>query len=75
MVAVESFDVIICKLNYQQEFGLITLLKTNKNSKISLYSAVLPLYLVISLRVKGNRELLLNVKEITKQQPEFHNKN
>lgn len=53
LVATDILDVIIYKLSYWQEPIPIVLLEIDKNSKINLSNAVLPLCLTIYLRVKS----------------------
>ena len=50
------------------------LLKFDDDSKVGVYGAVLPFGLIVCLRVKGGQEALFDVKEVTKQWPEFCSK-
>ena len=52
MTITSVFAIIIYKPRHWQEFSLVILLKVDKNLKIGLYGAVLPLFLAISLRLK-----------------------
>ena len=51
------------------------LLPIHKDTKVSFYCIVLPFCLSIYLRMKCNRESLLDDKEITKWKPELRCKN
>lgn len=65
------FRIIIPKLGYRQEFYLIILFIIDKNLKVSLHNAILPLYLAVFLKIKNNGELPFDAKEIIEQQPEY----
>lgn len=75
MVNVCIFSIVISKLGYGQEPSSIILLKINKGSKISLYSAILLLRLAVDLQIKGGEKFLFNVKKIIKQRSEFQSEN
>ena len=61
---ISIFGIIIGKLCYKKKLYLIILLKVDKNSEVDFYYTILPLSLAVYLWVKGNREFLLNTKEI-----------
>lgn len=67
--------IIISKLNYCYKPSLFILLKVDKTSKISFYSAVLPLSLTISLRIESSGEVTLNAKNIIEERSELQGKN
>lgn len=53
---------------FRRSYNLsIILFKINKNSIIDFYYAILALCLTVALRVKCDKKLLFDVKEITKQ--------
>lgn len=56
--------IIAYEFHRGQEFYLMNLFLIDKNTKISLYCAILSLCLVIYLSIKYNEKLLLNVKKI-----------
>ena len=45
--------IVISKLGHGQELGPIILFEIDKNLKVGLHGAVLPLCLAVCLRVKG----------------------
>ena len=59
------FGIIVNKLCYKKKLYLIILLKVNKNLEIGLYYIILSFNLAVHFWLKGNREVLLNVKKIT----------
>ena len=67
MASAYILGIVISKLSHWQKFDLIVLFKIDKDSKVSLYSAILPFCLAIGLEMKDNRKLLLDFKEITEQ--------
>lgn len=74
MASAGIFSVIIHKLIYQQKFNLIVLLKIDKNLKINLYNTLLLFDLAISLKIKSNKKLPLDLEKIIKQQLKLGNK-
>lgn len=65
MASIYIFYIIIYKFRYKQIFYLIILLLIDKSPKLDLYCIVLFFDLAICLKIKGDRELLLDTKEIT----------
>ena len=65
MADIGIFDIIIGKLCYKKKLYSIILLKVDKDSEISFHYTILLFSLAICLQVKGNRESLLDAKEIT----------
>lgn len=53
MVNTAILSVVISKLDYRQELGLIVLFSIDKNLQIDYYCAILTFCLYISLRVKS----------------------
>ena len=56
--------IIISKLRYGKKLCPIILLKVDKSLKVGFYYTIIPLSLVVSLRVEGNRESPLDIEEI-----------
>lgn len=67
MAVASTFGIVLCKLSYQQEPCPISLFEVDESSNLSLYDAFLPLVLAIYLQLEGDRELPLDIEEITKQ--------
>lgn len=64
MASICIFGIAVCKFCRRQEFCLVILLFVDKCLEIGFYCAVLPLILAIYLRLKGGREVLIDVEEI-----------
>ncbi len=60
IVNVCIFCIIVSKFSYWKEFSLIILLIVDKNLEVGLHYIVLSLILVINLRVKDDKESLLD---------------
>lgn len=58
------FCIIIIEFYYKQELCSVILLLVDKYLEKSFYDTILLLGLAICLRIKNNRELLLDAKEI-----------
>lgn len=56
--------IVIYKFHYKQMFYLVILLLIDKSPKLGLYYIVLSFDLAICLKIEGDRELLLDTKEI-----------
>lgn len=59
------FGIVVYKFCHRQKLCPIILLLINKYLEINLYCAILPFNLAIYLNIKCNRELLLDIEEIT----------
>ena len=59
------FSIIMHKLSYWQEFYLAILLKVEQNIEIYFYCTILIFDLFIGLKVKSNKQLMLDFKKIT----------
>ena len=57
-------SIVIGKLCYKKKPYSIILLEDNKSSEVGFYYTILPFNLAIRLWVEGNREFLLDIKEI-----------
>lgn len=60
-------DIVISKFSHGQEPSHIVLLKIDKDLKISLHSAVLPLCLIVYLRIKSDGELPFDAEKVAKR--------
>ena len=67
MIGAGIFGIIVYKLSYWYKPGPVILFEVNKDLKVGLHSAVMPLCLTISLRLKRGREPMLNAKEVSKR--------
>ena len=56
--------IIIGKFCYKKKPCLIILLKVDKNSEVGFHYAILPFGLIVYLWIEGDREPLLDAKEI-----------
>ena len=61
------FHIIISKLGHRQEPSIVILLEVDKDSKVRLYSAVLPLSLPVCLQIEGGKKLLLDAEKVTER--------
>ena len=59
------FCIIKCKFRYRWKSYVIILLLIDEGSKVFLHYTILPLSLAVYLQIKGNEELLLDVKKVT----------
>ena len=58
-------SIVVGKLRHEKKPCSVILFEIDKGSKIDFYCTILPFSLTIFLLVEGNRESLLNAKEIT----------
>ena len=65
MAGTGIFGIVVSKLHHEKKLYPIILLEVDKSLEIGFYYTILPLSLTVRLRVKGGREFLLNVEEIT----------
>ncbi len=61
------FCIAVSKFSYWKNLNPIILLVIDKSSEINYYCTLLPLSLAINLRIKSDKELLLNFQEVTKR--------
>lgn len=59
-------NIIINKLSHWGKSNLIILLIVNKNPEISFHYTVLPFNLAVSLKIEGDKELLLDSQKVLK---------
>ena len=64
MVGANILDIIIDKLCYEKKLYPIILFKVDKNLEIGFYYTILSLNIAVCLRLEGNKEFLLDAKEI-----------
>lgn len=57
----DVFCIVIAKFNFGKELCLVDLLKVDQSLEVGFYFTVLSFHLAFNLRIKGDRELLLNV--------------
>lgn len=64
MTSIDIFSIVVYRYFYKYKSCLVILLFIDKYLKISLYDIYLFLDLAISLKIKSDKKLLLNIKEI-----------
>ena len=60
-------SVVVRKLSYWKEPGLIVLLKVDEDLEVRFYYTILLFCLVVCLQVKGGGEPLLDAKKVAEQ--------
>lgn len=64
MTGASVFCIIMGKYSHWELPCLVILFEIDKNTEIDLHDAILPFNLVISLRVKSDRQFSLNFQEL-----------
>ena len=67
MAVAQVFRVVVSKLGYREELGLVILLEVHKGLEIRFHCIVLLLSLTVSLRVESGRKPPFNAKEVAEQ--------
>ena len=64
MLNISIFDIIVNKLYFYQKFYIVVLFEIDKNLELYLYYTIFFFYLVVNLKIKDNKNLLFNKKEV-----------
>ena len=64
MPNISIFDIIVNKLYFYQKFYIVVLFEIDKNLELYLYYTIFFFYLVVNLKIKDNKNLLFNKKEV-----------